>query len=137
MAYGTPILTPAGYVPVQDLRSGTSVEEFNLTSQALVEGAFVSANTSRVTQMIDVNDGLLYLTPTDQPIYVENATFVGWLHDPQNLTTADSIYDPVTNSWVHVTGVRLIQDETEVYDVQVTGQRNFVANGILLLDKVG
>ena len=132
VAWGTPILTPSGYVPVQSLKPGDAVEEYDFATQSLVQGTFLSGNTTRVTQLVDVNDGLLYLTPTDQPIYIENATFVGWLHDPQNLSTADQIFDPVTREWIPVTTVILTDHKSTVFDVVTSGSNNFVANGILL-----
>jgi large repetitive protein len=132
VAYGTPILTPTGYVLVQDLHPGDAVMEYNFTSHSLMVGEFISGNTTNVSELIDVNNGQLYLTPTDQPIYIQNSTFTGWLHNPQNLTTADSIFDPMTNSWVHVFNVQLVQENTTVYDVITSGFNNFVANGFLL-----
>ncbi len=137
VALGTPILTPTGYVPVQKLMAGEAVEEYNFASQHLVQGTFLSGNTTNVTQLIDVNNGWLYVTPTEQPIYIENSTFAGWLHDPQNLTTSDSIFDPVTHLWVHVTSVRLVPDSTVVFDVVTSGANNFVANGALQDIKIG
>jgi hypothetical protein len=132
VAFGTPILTPTGYASVQSLKAGDAVEEYNFASQHLVQGTFLSGNTTNVTQLIDVNNGWLYVTPTEQPIYIENGTFVGWLHDPQNLTTSDRILDPVTYKWVSVTSVELIVDHTVVFDVVTNGANNFVANGALL-----
>ena len=82
--------------------------------------------------MIDVNHGLLYLTPTDQPIYIANNTFLGWLHDPRNLTTADQIYDPVAQGWIPVTSVVLVHHRATVFDVVTSGVNDFVANGTLL-----
>ncbi len=136
VAYGTPILTPSGYVPVQNLHPGDAVMEYNFTSQSLFVGTLISANTTAVSQLIEVNNGTLYLTPTDQPIYIQNSTFTGWLHNPEQLTTADSIFDPVHNLWVHVFGVQLVQVNTFVYDVVTSGANNFVGNGVLLDVKV-
>lgn len=132
VAWGTPILTPAGYVAVQDLSSGDSIMEYDFQNQTLVQGTFTSGNATEATLLEDINDGWLYVTPTDQPIFVENATFIGWLRDPQNLTTLDKVFDPVTQSWVQVTGVTFVHHHVQVFDVVTTGYNNFVANGALL-----
>lgn len=137
VAWGTLILTPSGYVPVQKLRPGSNVDEYNLATQTLFPGLFVSGNTTWVTQIVEVNDGWLRLTPTDQPLYIENNTFVGWLRDPQNLTTADSIFNPVTQNWVPVTSVELVLEHIIVFDVVTSGANNFIANGALLDIKKG
>lgn len=137
VAYGTPILTPTGYVPVQKLLRGAPVDEYNFSSQSIAQGTFLSGNKTNVTHLIDINDGWLYLTPTDQPVYIRNSTFEGWLHDPQNLTASDNIFDPVTQMWVHVTSVKLIHDRTVVFDVVTSGLNNYVANGALLDRKIG
>lgn len=129
---GTPILTPQGYVPVQLLKPGAPVVEYNFTSGHLTVGKLVSASTTAVDELIDIDQGWLYLTPTDQPIYVANGTFEGWLRDPQDLTPHDRVFDPVTSSWILVVSVALIHEETVVYDVVTTGFNNFVGNGALL-----
>lgn len=89
-----------------------------------------------MNQAVNINNGWLALTPTDQPIFIKNSTFSGWLHDPQNLTTADSIFDPVTQTWIHVTSVKLVDLQATVYDVVTTYANNFVANGALLNRKI-
>lgn len=82
--------------------------------------------------MVDINDGWHSLTPTDQPVYVQNASYVGWLHDPRNLTTADRIFDPVSHEWVQVTSIELVNKATRVFDVITNGSNDFIANGALL-----
>ena len=77
----------------------------------------------------------LVLTPTEQPIYVRNSSFQGWLHDPQNLTSADKIYDPVSNTWLQVESVLLVSEHIQVFDVVTSGFNNFIANGALLVKK--
>jgi hypothetical protein len=136
IAYGTPILTPTGFVPIQKMNAGNAVMEYNFSSDRLTQGTLLSGNTTSVSRLIDINDGWLYVTPTDQPIYVRNSTFTGWLRDPQNLTTADSIFDPVTHAWIHVTSVKLVGHQTTVYDVVTSGSNNFVANGALFDSKI-
>jgi len=132
VASGTPILTPEGYRPVQDLTAGEEIEEYDFLTQSLTRGAFVSGNSTGVSELVDINHGRLLLTPTEQPIYIENETFVGWLHDPQNLTVGDKIFDPVNGGWIPVTSVVLVDQKATVYDVVTSGFNNFVANGVLL-----
>jgi len=106
-----------------------------MTSQHLFQGSLLWANATNVTHLLDINRGLLFLTPTDQPVYIKNSTFEGWLRDPQNLTTGDSLFDPVSMSWVQVTSLKLVHDSTTVFDVVTSGANDFVANGILLDQK--
>jgi hypothetical protein len=136
VAYGTPILTPQGYVPVQSLKAGDVVDEYNFSSQGLYQGAFEAGNTSNVTRLIDLNNGWLYLTPTEQPIYIRNSSYTGWLRDPQNLSTSDSIFNPVLNVWVSVSSVNLVHGQSVVFDVVTSGGNNFIANGALLDKKL-
>lgn len=136
VAYGTPILALGRsgwvYTPVQNLKAGATVAEYNLSLGRLVTGTLVSANTTSVGSLVSINEGQLELTPTDQPIFISNATYTGWLHDPQNLTTADFMFDPVTESWVRVTSLKVMSGDFTVYDVVTGGANNFVANGALL-----
>ena len=76
--------------------------ETNATSPYCVTGTLLSANTTQVSQIIDVNRGLLRLTPPDQPVFIRNATYEGWLRNPQSLTTIDQLFDPLTEAWVNV-----------------------------------
>lgn len=132
VAYGTPILTPQGYRPVQDLTPGQTIDEYNFTSRALMVGTFDSANSTVSNDLVNVNQGELEITATDQPIFIRNATYIGWLHDPQNLTTADYLFDPVNGSWIPVISVEIEHDQSRVFDVVTSGANNFIANGVLL-----
>lgn len=132
VAQGTPILTPSGYIEIQNLKVGATVEEYNFTVQGMTVGNLLWANSTNVSRLVNVNDGLLLLTPTDQPIYIRNSTFEGWLRDPQNLTIADELFNPITMSWVHVTSVKSVPGRFTVFDVITSGMDNFVANGALL-----
>ena len=79
-----------------------------------------------------MNGNLLSLTPTDQPIYIRNDSFQGWLRDPQNLTVGDLLFDPTSMSWIEVTSTRVVAADTTVFDVVTNGFNDFVANGVLL-----
>lgn len=129
---GTPILTPAGYVPVQKLKAGQSIVEFNTTSRQFFDGIFLSANVTKVPEVLSINQGELVVTPTDQPIWVMNSTFVGWLHDPQNLMVGDLLYDPVNNTWIPVSSLTILNEKTYVYDVQTSVANDYIANGFLV-----
>jgi hypothetical protein len=137
VAKGSPILTPDGYVPVQDIKTGDSVEGFNFLSGSLVKERVLFNNKTEVSNVINVNNGTLLLTPTDQPLYIMNSTFIGWLKNPENLTAGDSIFNPLNNSWTQVWSVALETDHTIVYDLVLTSPNNFIDNGFLLDTKTG
>jgi hypothetical protein len=129
---GTQILTTNGTAPVQNLAPGTAIVEYNLSNGQLATGKFISANESISASLLNINNGTLTLTPTDQPIYMHNNSYVGWLHDPQNLTVGAYIFDPVDGTWIMVTSLVLVQGDFKVYDVVTSGFNNFVGNGFLL-----
>jgi hypothetical protein len=132
VAYGTPLLTPTGYVPVQQLSSGSLVEEYDLGNGSLVTGYLLYANSTRAVTLIDINSGALLVSPTDQPIYIKNGTYTGWLIDPQNLTVGEQVFEAQNGTWINVTSVQTIHRHSLVYDVVASGPNDFVANGILL-----
>jgi len=135
VAYNTPILTPEGWVEVQNLTPGMEVVGYDPTT-GYAASEQVESNVVMVTNStVIINGGAIVLTATDQPIYVRNASFLGWLRDPQNLTASDDIFDVSTGTWVPITSVVNSQTPTEVYDLDTDGFQTFVANGYLLLDK--
>ncbi len=135
VARDTPILTDGGYVPVQKLRPGDTVIGYDLSSGNLTQLHLVSNNMSWVPSVVSINNGALVVTPTDQPLFVKNDTFTGWLRDPRNLTVGDYMFDPVNGRWVQVTSMVTLDTDTRVYNVVTDGWKDFIANGFLLLDK--
>ncbi len=133
VAAGTLILTPSGDVAIQDLTPGATVVEYDLATRSLVWGTLVSADWQWTSSLVDINSGLLRLTPTDQPVYVMTPTGqVGWVHDPQNVTVGDQVFDPVNGAWIPVWSAQLVQVHVRVYDVITTGANNFIGDGVLL-----
>ncbi len=128
----TPILTPSGNVPVQKLKAGDSVLEYDISAGQLVTASVVSTTLTKVTNMISMNDGALVVTPYDQPLYMQNSTFTGWLRNPGELAVGDYIFNAQTGSWTLVTKLEGISGSFQVYDVVTTGLNNYVANGFLL-----
>lgn len=137
VANGTLILTPTGYSAVQNLHSGSAVEEYNFSSHELVQGTLLWANSTTTGRIIDINHGWLDVTVTNQPIYIKNVStgYVGWLNDPINLTTSDRIFDPVNGTWIAVTCLLLLASSTAVYDVVTDGTHSFVASGSAMYQK--
>lgn len=135
VAEDTPILTDHGYVPVQKLKPGDIVIGYDLSSGELVQLHLISNKATLQTSMVDINNGELLLTSTDQPMYVHNSTYTGWERDPQNLKVGDYIFNAIYGQWVPIRSAHAVSDSTVVYDIVDGGVKNFVANGYLLLDK--
>ncbi len=135
VAYDTRILTPRGYVPVQDLKVGDKVMGYTMADSKLVTLRLVSVKSSTQADLISINGGTLLLTAVDQPIYVSGAGFTGFVRNPQDLKVGEVIFDAVHNEWVHITSIEPIHSPTQVFDVRTDGPNNFVANGFLLDSK--
>lgn len=123
VAWGSPILTPDGYVPVQKLKHGNRVDEYGIQNGTMFIGTILYNNRTETSSVISVNDGTLLLTPTDQPVFIRNSTYIGWLRDPQNLSVGDQLFDPVNDTWINVTSVNIIYEHIKVFDVVTLGKR--------------
>jgi hypothetical protein len=136
VAFGTMILTPDGYKPVQYLVPGQTVSEYNFTNGKIVNGTLISAYTTDVSEVLSINNGAIVLTPTDQPILAETSNSLGWVVNPDSLTVGDKLFSPTAQSWIYVTSVTLVHQWTMVFDVQTSGPHNYIANGFLPDKKV-
>lgn len=128
----TPVLTPSGYVPVQKLKVGDTVSSYDLSGGQLVNSTVISLSSTKVTNILDINNGALRLTPYDQPIYMKNSTYTGWLRNPGELVAGDYLINPVSGNWTFVTQILQSSGSFTVYDVVTSGPNNYVANGFLL-----
>lgn len=133
---GTDITTPNGQKRVEQLSQGDAILGYNVTSGTWVKETVTSNTATKVSAVLSIDSGLLETTLTDQPLYVRNGTWTGWVHDPQNLSVGEQILDPLTGGWVTITSLRNLQGTFTVYDLRVTTLNDFVANGLLALDKV-
>ncbi|PWI48459.1 hypothetical protein CEE45_06920 [Candidatus Heimdallarchaeota archaeon B3_Heim] len=119
---------------VQNLQLGDWVLGYNLTSGTDVPVQVTEIESSTVSSLlIIVHDyGLLRVTPVNQPIYMRNETYCGWLINPQDLKVGDEIFHVPTHSWVHIWHLYTMSGIFEVYDIVTTPLNVFVGNGILL-----
>lgn len=132
VAQGTPILTPTGAVPIEDLKKGDAVVGYDVAKGELVTVALISAHRSWQESLIRINGGQLLVTAVDQPIFALHGGVAGWVRDPQDLQVGDRIFNPVSGEWVLVTSVEPVHERILVYDVVTSGPNTFIANGFLL-----
>ena len=125
MAGGTLIYTPSGWTSVQSLSVGSKVYGFNPVSDAYVKANVTNISSQQSTNLIDIN-GRLNVTAVNQPLFVRNTTYLGFLKDPRNLTVGDQFFDPNSCSWVNVTALRVVTESTTVYDVHVDWWGDFI-----------
>ncbi len=117
-------------IPVQELKVGQTLLSYNTKDGKLVQEKVTGINVSHVTSIIDVNNGLLYVSGTnDQPIYVTLPDGVQTWIMVGNLTTSDKLLDPLNSTWIPVNSVQVLHGNFTVYDV--TGSKIFYENGYL------
>ena len=133
---GTQItLAGGGTKAINKLQVGDAVLGYNVTTGSWVPETVTSNSYTFVNQILSIDNGLLETTLTDQPLYVRNGTWTGWVQDPQDLIPGEQLFMPTTGAWVNVTSLQILTDHYKVYDLRVTAPNDFVANGILALDK--
>jgi hypothetical protein len=128
----TSILTPSGDVSVQSLKTGDAVDSFDFSTGRLIQTRVTSITKSTVSNIVSINNGTLWLTPYDQPIYMRNSKHTGWLKNPGELVAGDYIFDAVSQTWVFVYSTEQRSGSFKVYDLRTSGPNNFIAEGILL-----
>jgi hypothetical protein len=127
--YNTRILMADGKeMPVQAVKPGDEVMGYDVQSGAFVTETVTSNEHTIVDEILSINDGLLRVTPTDQPIYTDH----GWVKNPQDLVIGWRIYDPIRNSWITIQSLETLNGHFNVYDLRATRPDTFIGNGILL-----
>ncbi len=133
VAKDTPILTPSGYVAVQDLSPGDVVLGYDLQNRSIVNETLLANNWTHARNLIDINKGSLVVTAENQPLWTWSAAtnIISWVRDPQNLSVGDYLFNPVQGNWVPITHLGSVTQNAKVYDVVADGPNTFIANGIL------
>jgi len=133
---GTPVLTPNGYVKIEKLKKGDAVLSYDVASGRLIRTNVESIVSYVERNIVNINNGTLFVTPYDQPIYMKNSTFEGWLRNPGELVSGDYVFDATSGEWVLVSSILQTSGKFNVYDLRTSGPNNYIANGILLDAKV-
>lgn len=128
--YGTLVSTSMNHaVPVQDLKVGENILSYDSVNQQFIRNTITSINvTTNVTTILDIDFGLLHVSGMqDQPIYalLPNGT-AEWIMIGQ-LTTSDSILNPITGMWIPVFSLHIEQGIFKVYEIN--GQKTFYQDG--------
>ena len=114
-------------VPVQDLAVGEQVLSYDilsgnyaagLSTSALTTGTIRAITITYVTQIVDINNGLLFVSGmTDQPLFAiaQNGTAMPVMLG--QLNTSMELYDALNNTFIPITSLTILTGNFTVYDV--------------------
>ncbi|HXQ93562.1 MAG TPA: hypothetical protein VN864_00100 [Thermoplasmata archaeon] len=136
VAQGTMIQTPTGPIPVEELRPGSPVLSYDVSTGAIQVRIVTNIIVTAVGSVLDINDGQLLVTLQDQPLWVKGPGFTGIVKDPSNLTLADFLFDPLTGEWVPIHSLAVLNGATLVYDVQDGPHGSFLGGELLAFKKM-
>lgn len=117
-------------IPVSSLKQGEYIMGYNTTSGKEVPErvSYITVTNSSTIEMINGNVGV---TPTDQPVYISNGTYTGWINNPDAIKVGWSMYSPSTGTWTKVNSIEYLPGSYKVYNIYSTGSNNFIINGVL------
>jgi len=121
-----------GTIPASRVAAGDQVLGYDPSSGQVVTETVVSNVKTRVGMVIEFNGGMLTTTPHNQPIYVRNGGFIGWIRDPMNISIGSQVYLPLDDEWVEITSATYLVGSFRVNDIQTSGLNNYIANGVLV-----
>jgi len=120
---------------VEEIEKGDKVLGFDPTTGSFAAENVLSVTKTNVEVIESINNGALRLTPTDQPVYIRNSTYEGWVRDPEKIEVGWEIFNVMTHTWVTVTNITYEERKTRVYDLTTDGYQTYIANSYLLMDK--
>jgi hypothetical protein len=136
VAEGTPVTMADGSTKlIEKIKKGDQVLGYDPTTCSYMAENVLDTLKHQVEVIVNINNGMLKLTPTDQPIFIRNATYEGWVRDPATMEVGWEIFNATSGSWVPVTSITIEEGRTRVYDLVLDGYQTFIANSILLMDK--
>lgn len=127
VATGTQILMATGTTEaVQHLNPGDRIRGYSWATGNYTNETVAYVNSSTQNSLVKIN-GALVVTSVNQPLFISNLTYLGWMLDPRNLTVGDFMFDPINFDWVKITTLSTVTTNTLVYDVRVnTGFFDFI-----------
>jgi hypothetical protein len=135
---GTPVATPTGEVPIEQIRIGTLVLAYDLSRRRVIAARVLDTlvhEAQRVMELVPRDRSPIRVTP-NHPIYALGAgSFwaAGELEGPAAVLALDSSAS-ASVSWVDVFP-SLQPDVATVYDLTVDAVHNYFAGGILVHNK--
>ncbi len=132
-------LSNGSQVPVESLQVGDSVLSYNAQTGQLVASSVSGNGASQVSQVLDVNNGALYISGlNDQPMYVRMSNGTRGAVLLSHLRTGMDVFVPQAGAWVPVASLTWIAGSFTVYDLRVSSPTasNYVANGMLVNVKI-
>ncbi|MGC8948947.1 MAG: Hint domain-containing protein, partial [Thermoprotei archaeon] len=132
--YGTEItLYDGSEIPVQYLHVGDEVLSYDTVLHRFVKSHVVSISVSKVSGIIDINNGFLYLSGwDDQSVFVllRNGT-EKWIV-LKDLKNGMKLFDPIDNKWIEIINISIRTGSYKVYDIKTDNVNNYIANRILI-----
>ena len=137
VAEGTMVTMADGSeLPVERVKKGDKVLGYDPESGAFMAQAVSETWSTKVEQVLNINDGALRVTLRDQPLYVMDPEGnVLWLRDPIDLKTGWRLYSPESGLWTVIDSLLIESEKTRVYDFLTDGYQTFIGNSFLLMDK--
>jgi hypothetical protein len=72
------------------------------------------------------------VTPFDQPLFIKNSTYTGWIFHPSALKVGWYLYSPLENNkWIRINNISYRYGEFEVYDIVTNGPNTFIVENVL------
>jgi len=133
---GTSITLANGtQIPVDNLRIGQKVLSYDTQKRELVVTTVYSDTAVQVSQVVDINNGLLYASGfNDQPVYVELQDGTQKWIELGQLLVGMKLFQPVSGTWISVMNIQDLSGHFTVYDLGTANAKinNYIANGVLL-----
>lgn len=138
VAEGTEITMADGSLKtVERIGVGDQIRGYDPETKAWVTETVLTTTKTKLDGILSINEGALRVTLTDQPIYVRHDGFEGWVRDPQDIKVGWQVFDASAQSWIDVTSTEYVAGKVWVYDFLTDGPRTYLANSILVMDKIG
>ncbi len=118
-------------VPVSALSAGQYVLGYSIATNS-TQALRVSLVTESHASAIEYINGNIGVTPLDQPMYVRNDTYTGWIDNPSTIRTGWYLFQPATKSWVEVYSITYGTGDFAVYNVYTNSTNTYVVNGVLV-----
>ena len=123
-------LYSGAYANASDISVGEYINGYDNASGTHIPLRVTLITTSNTSVMEWIN-GNLGITPYDEPIYIRNSTYTGWVKDPLVVKKGWYVYSP-GKGWIAVDSVTYTFGNYEVYNIYANGTDTYQVNGYLL-----